>query len=80
MAEYPAPGAQDMRQALRQIVKRNRAGQIGYTEVVVAQVSALIARRNVLQLQVAQQLAAVGLIQALGGGWQGLEGQQQAAR
>ena len=63
-----------------QIVNRYRAGQVGYTEVVVAQVSALNARRNVLQLQVAQQLAAVGLIQALGGGWQGLEGQQQAAR
>ena len=62
-----------------QIVNRYRAGQVGYTEVVVAQVSALNARRNVLQLQVAQQLAAVALIQALGGGWQGLEGKQQAA-
>lgn len=63
-----------------QIINRYRAGQVGYTDVVVAQVSALNARRNVLQLQVAQQLAAVGLIQALGGGWQGLEqGQQQAA-
>ena len=36
----------------------------------MAQASALNARRNVLQLQVAQQLAAIGLIQALGGGWQ----------
>jgi len=54
----------------QQIINRYRAGQVGYTEVVVAQASALNARRNVLQLQVAQQLAAVGLIQALGGGWQ----------
>ena len=45
----------------------------------MAQVSALNARRNVLQLQVSRRLAAVALIQALGGGWQGLEGQQQAA-
>lgn len=54
----------------QQILNRYRAGQVGYTEVVVAQASALNARRNVLQLQVAQQLAAIGLIQALGGGWQ----------
>ena len=54
----------------QQIINRYRAGQVGYTEVVVAQASALNARRNVLQLQVAQQLAAIGLIQALGGGWQ----------
>ncbi|WP_254790041.1 efflux transporter outer membrane subunit [Variovorax sp. OV329] len=54
----------------QQIINRYRAGQVGYTEVVVAQASALNARRNVLQLQVAQQLAAIALIQALGGGWQ----------
>lgn len=54
----------------QQIINRYRAGQVGYTDVVVAQASALNARRNVLQLQVAQQLAAIGLIQALGGGWQ----------
>ncbi len=54
----------------QQIINRYRAGQVGYTEVVVAQASAPNARRNVLQLQVAQQLAAIGLIQALGGGWQ----------
>jgi len=53
-----------------QIINRYRAGQVDYTDVVVAQASALNARRNVLQLQVAQQIAAVGLIQALGGGWQ----------
>jgi len=54
----------------QQIGNRYRAGQVGYTEVVVAQASALNARRSVLQLQVAQQIAAIGLIQALGGGWQ----------
>lgn len=54
----------------QQIMNRYRSGQVGYTDVVVAQASALNARRNVLQLQVAQQLAAIGLIQAMGGGWQ----------
>jgi len=38
--------------------------------VVTAQASALSARRTVLQLQVNRQIAAVGLIQGLGGGWQ----------
>jgi len=54
----------------QQIINRYRAGQVGYTDVVVAQASALNARRSVLQLQVAQQIAAIGLIQAIGGGWQ----------
>ncbi|MDM0046482.1 efflux transporter outer membrane subunit [Variovorax dokdonensis] len=54
----------------QQTDNRYRAGQVNYTDVVVAQVSALNARRSVLQLQVAQQIAAIGLIQALGGGWQ----------
>jgi NodT family efflux transporter outer membrane factor (OMF) lipoprotein len=54
----------------QQFVNRYRAGTIDYTSVVVAQVSALNARRNLLQLQVNRQNAAVGLIQSLGGGWE----------
>ena len=54
----------------QQILNRYRAGQVSYTEVVTAQASALNARRTVLQVQVARQVAAVGLIQGLGGGWQ----------
>jgi len=38
--------------------------------VVTAQVAALSAQRALLQLQVNRQLAAVALVQALGGGWQ----------
>ncbi|CAM3850195.1 efflux transporter outer membrane subunit [Paracidovorax anthurii] len=53
-----------------QMLNRYRAGQVGYTEVVTAQVSALTARRALLQLQVSRQLAAASLVQALGGGWQ----------
>jgi outer membrane protein TolC len=37
--------------------------------VATAQSSALSARRALVQLQVDQQLAAIGLIQAMGGGW-----------
>ncbi|SCK50756.1 efflux transporter, outer membrane factor (OMF) lipoprotein, NodT family [Variovorax sp. HW608] len=52
-----------------QFLNRYRAGTIDYTSVVVAQVSALNARRTLLQVQVARQTSAVALIQSLGGGW-----------
>jgi len=54
----------------QQFLNRYRAGQISYTDVVNAQAAALNARRTVLQLQVSRQVAAVGLILGLGGGWQ----------
>lgn len=46
-----------------------RAGQIVYTDVVVAQAAALTARRSLVQSAVARQTTAIALIQALGGGW-----------
>ncbi|PJI98543.1 NodT family efflux transporter outer membrane factor (OMF) lipoprotein [Acidovorax sp. 69] len=55
---------------VQQLLNRYRSGQVSYTEVVAAQASALSAQRALLQLQVNRQLAAVTLIQALGGGWQ----------
>jgi NodT family efflux transporter outer membrane factor (OMF) lipoprotein len=45
-------------------------GQIPYTTVVTAQVTALNARQALSQLMSSRQAAAIGLIQALGGGWQ----------
>jgi len=44
-------------------------GQIAYTGVIVAQVIALSARQTLSQLMLNRQTAAIGLIQALGGGW-----------
>jgi outer membrane protein TolC len=55
--------------AEQQMLNRYRAGQVGYTEVAIAQVSALNARRALAQAQTDRQIAAVALIQALGGGW-----------
>ena len=52
-------------------LNRYRAGQISFSEVVSAQVSALNARRALVQAQADRQTAAIALIQALGGGWQG---------
>jgi outer membrane protein TolC len=54
----------------QQMLNRYRAGQVGYSEVVSAQASALSARRTLAQVQLARQTAAVSLIQALGGGWE----------
>lgn len=52
-----------------QLLNRYRAGQVSYSEVVSAQVTALSARRALVQSQADRQNTAVALIQALGGGW-----------
>jgi NodT family efflux transporter outer membrane factor (OMF) lipoprotein len=56
----------------QQVLNRYEAGQVSYTEVVTAQVTAQNARRAVVQARSDRQVAAVALIQALGGGWSGL--------
>jgi multidrug efflux system outer membrane protein len=55
------------------------AGLDNYLSVAVAQVQALTARTEEVQVQVRQMQAAVSLIRALGGGWavQGLPNEQQ---
>ena len=52
-----------------QLLNRYRSGQVSYTDVVTAQVTALTARRALVQAQADRQTTAVALIQALGGGW-----------
>ena len=47
-------------------------GQVSFTEVVTAQASAASARRALVTLQADRQVAAVALVQSLGGGWTGL--------
>ncbi|MCC2674687.1 MAG: efflux transporter outer rane subunit [Ramlibacter sp.] len=56
----------------QQVLNRYQAGQVNYTEVITAQSNAATARRALVQAQIDRQLAAVALIQALGGGWRGL--------
>ncbi len=53
-----------------QMLNRYKAGQVGYTEVVQAQATALSARRALVQSQADRQTTAVALIQSLGGGWE----------
>jgi NodT family efflux transporter outer membrane factor (OMF) lipoprotein len=52
-----------------QTLNRYREGQIGFSDVVTAQVTALSARRALVQAVADRQSAAVALVQALGGGW-----------
>lgn len=52
-----------------QMLNRYKAGQVGYSEVVQAQASALSARRALVQVQADRQATAVALIQSIGGGW-----------
>ncbi len=56
----------------QQVLNRYQAGQVSYTEVVTAQATAQNARRALVQAQSDRQVAAVALIQGLGGGWRGL--------
>lgn len=54
----------------QQVLNRYKSGQVGYTEVITAQATALSARRALIQALADRQTTAVALIQALGGGWQ----------
>jgi NodT family efflux transporter outer membrane factor (OMF) lipoprotein len=60
-------------EAEAQVLNRYRSGLVSYSDVVIAQVSALNARRALVQAQADRQTAAVALIQALGGGWHAAE-------
>lgn len=57
------------------MLNQYRAGQVGFSDVVTAQASALSARRALVQAALDRQTTAVALIQALGGGWQADDGQ-----
>jgi len=49
---------------------RYKAGLVTYLEVATAQSAALDLQRTVVELEGVRRVAAVGLIKALGGGWQ----------
>ena len=57
-------------QVEQQVLNRYRSGQVGYTEVITAQGTALTARRALVQAMADRQTTAVALIQSLGGDWQ----------
>jgi multidrug efflux system outer membrane protein len=58
------------RRTLETANNRYKAGLVTYLEVATAQRSALTLERTVVQLRGDKLVAAVGLIRALGGGWE----------
>lgn len=56
-------------EAERLAINQYQAGRLGYADVIIAQVSAFNARRQLAQVISDRQTSAVALIQALGGGW-----------
>ncbi|HTH48547.1 MAG TPA: efflux transporter outer membrane subunit, partial [Candidatus Limnocylindria bacterium] len=59
------------RRALEIALNRYRGGLVTYLEVATAQQNALDRERTVARLRGEQQVAAVALVKALGGGWDG---------
>ncbi|MGZ3273385.1 MAG: efflux transporter outer membrane subunit [Caulobacteraceae bacterium] len=70
-AEYnlQAASSRDADEAEKIANNQYQAGQVDFTTVVVAQNTALAARRTVLQTARGRLVATVDLVQALGGGW-----------
>lgn len=56
--------------AQQQVMNRYQAGRVSFLEVATAQTTTLNAQRALLQAQSNRQVAAVALIQVLGGGWE----------
>jgi NodT family efflux transporter outer membrane factor (OMF) lipoprotein len=67
--ELRRQAAADADQAATILLNQYKEGQVGYTDVVTAQASALTARRTLVQAAGARRATAVTLVQALGGGW-----------
>ena len=65
------------RLALRLALAQYQGGMTTYLQVVSAQTTALTNESNAIQVQEQRLIAAVNLIKALGGGWQGLEEQER---
>jgi len=59
---------------------RYQAGLVTYLEVAIAQNSALSLEQTVAQLRGQKLVATVGLIRAIGGGWQGQEPVEKASK
>lgn len=67
--DYDAAASQEADEAEKITNNQYLAGTIDYTTVVVAQNTALAARRTLIQTDSARLVAVVDLISALGGGW-----------
>ncbi len=71
--EQEASALQSARRQLEISTNRYRSGLVTYLQVAVAQNAVMERERTAARLRGQQYAAAVALIKALGGGWQGLE-------
>ena len=58
------------REAERIFLNQYKAGTVAYTSVVIAETAALANAETAISIRQSRLLASVGLIQALGGGWE----------
>jgi NodT family efflux transporter outer membrane factor (OMF) lipoprotein len=70
-SELLEAAVQASRESERQMLARYQAGTIDYLSVVTVQATALAAERSALAAQGRRLAASVGLVKALGGGWNG---------
>jgi len=63
--------AASARKALQLTINQYRAGTVIYSTVLTAQISAFTAEKSALDVTGLRMTASVGLIKALGGGWDG---------
>jgi NodT family efflux transporter outer membrane factor (OMF) lipoprotein len=61
--------ANDADLAATMVLNQYREGQVAYTNVVTAQVTALNTRRTLVQAAATRETTAVALVQSIGGGW-----------
>lgn len=59
--------------ALKLVINQYKAGTAQYTDVIVSQVTAYNAERTEADIMGQQMVTAVGLVKALGGGWDAIE-------
>ena len=68
-ADVQANAVRAAREAEAQTLNQYKAGTVAYTTVVTAQATALSSEQNLRGILQSRLTASVGLIQALGGGW-----------
>jgi NodT family efflux transporter outer membrane factor (OMF) lipoprotein len=68
-AEVQNRAAADARLALKLTLNQYKAGTVAYSNVITAQITAYAAEKSAIDIAGLRMTAAVGLIQALGGGW-----------
>ncbi len=71
VAASRAAAAEAAANAEKIMANQYRSGMVDYSQVIVAQTTALSARQSQIEAVVDQQTAAIALVQAIGGRWSG---------